>query len=352
MSRTKSALTMALGCWLASTPTIAMDKLSNEQMSEAYGQGNVNFTFENIEFAGTAVPGEAEAGSINVEAVDGSSLGLKQFQFSAANIGTRASPLTAGTVTVDGTVNEAVLPGQTVIVTDNSLGEQEYLRIGFPDKAAWNDVDLGFQALFGNPDVVDLENPNIAAGGTPSSRLNFGHVSVDNLAVTGHLDVRGIPEGYKIKSQKVDDGTSGLGGLFTSSRQGLLLNVNLEEVSIDELLFEPGEGDGGFTADRDLVIRDFSLQNLQLTSATIETTTEGWRIAYSDPQPFILSLGAVGEIAAPGVAGNPDTANPAFDPDFPKASLSFEAQMTHGQASTSRLQGVTLDHLVFNVDGQ
>lgn len=352
MNRTTYALTTALVCLLSPVPALAMDKLSNEQMSEAHGQGGLNFAFENIEFSGAPVPGGAAAGSINVEGVDGSSLGLKQFQFSATNIGTRVSPLTVGTVTADGTVNRAVLPGSTVIVSGNDLGEREYLRIGFPDRDAWNNVDLNFQALFGNPDVVNAEDPNITAGGTPSSRLNFGHVSVDNLAITGYLDLRGIPDGYKIKSQVIDDGTNGIEGLFASSRQGLLLNVNLEEVLIDELLFEPGGQDGEFTADRDLVIRDFSLENLQMTSATFETTTQGLRFAYSDPQPFVTSFGALGEIIAPGVAGHPDTANPAFNPDFPKANLNFEAQMTHGQASTSRLRGVTLDHLVFNLDGQ
>lgn len=341
MNRTQHALTMALGCLLTVGPALAMEKLSDGQMSQVQAQGNFNFVLENIEFSGTAAPG-AEAGSINVEGADGSSLGMKQFQFTAAQIGTATSPLTTGSATVDASVNDSALG---VIVPDGkALGQREYLRIGLPEKTAWNNVDLSFQALYGNPDVAAPTDRNIAAGGTPSSRLDFGHVSLDNLALTGHVDIGGIPDGYKIRSVKVDDGSA-----LATSRQGLLLNINLQEVSIEQMLFEPGQGDGAFSADRDLVIRDFSLQNLQMTSATLETSAQGWRIAYSDPQPFTTSLG---ETVQPGVSGHPDTASPAYNPDFPKANLSMQTQMTHGQASMARIRGVTLDHLVFNLDGQ
>lgn len=342
MSRMRRAMMTALGCCLASGPVLAMEKLSDGQMSQVQAQGNFNFVLENIEFAGAAVPGEAEAGSINVEGADGSSLGMKQFQFSATNIGTTDSPLTTGSATANATVNSSLLG---VVVPDGqALGDREYLRIGLPEKAAWNNVDLSFQALYGNPDTVDPEDRNVAAGGTPSSDLDFGHVSLDNVALTGHLDIGAIPDGYKIRSRKVEDGSA-----QAASRQGLLLNVNLEEVSIEQMLFEPGQGDGAFSPDRDLVIRNFSLENLQMTSATLETSAQGWRIAYSDPQPFTTSLG---ETVQPGVSGHPDTASLAYDANFPKANLTMETQMTHGQASMSRIHGVTLDHLVFNLDGQ
>ncbi|WP_166253508.1 hypothetical protein [Marinobacter salicampi] len=342
MRTTRGVLTAALGCWLVSGPALAMEELSDEQMSQAQAQGNFNFVLEDIKLSGTPVPGEAEAGSINVVGADGSSLGLKQFQFTADNIGTLTSPLTLGTASANASVNSVLLG--LIIPDGKSLGEREYLRIGFPDKAAWSNVDLAFQAVYGNPDAVDPNDRNIAAGGTPSDQLDFGHISLENLALTGHLDVSGIPAGYKIRSAKVDDGSA-----LAPSRQGLLLNVNLEEVSLDRMLFEPGAGDGEFSASRDLVIRDFSLKNLQMTSATIEATPRGWRFAYSDPQPF---TGSLGETLQPGASGHPDTASLAYDAEFPKASLTMETQMTRGQASQSRIQGVTLDHLIFNLDGQ
>ncbi|WP_148863883.1 hypothetical protein [Marinobacter fonticola] len=342
MGRLTRVLTVALSCWASAGSAIAMEKLSDGQMGQVQAQGNFNFVLENIELSGTPGPGDAEAGSINVEGADGSSLGLKQFQFTAANIGTTASPLTTGTATADASVNSTVLG---IVVPDGkNLGEREYLRIGLPEKAAWNNVDLSFQALYGNPDTAAPDDRNIAAGGTPSSQLDFGHVSLDNVALTGHLDIGAIPEGYKIRSRKVEDGSA-----LASSRQGLLLNINLEEVSVEQMLFEPGQGDGVFSPDRDLVIRNFSLENLQMTSATIETSAQGWRIAYSDPQPFTTSLG---ETLQPGASGHPDTASLAYDANFPKANLTMETQMTQGQASMSRIHGVTLDHLVFNLDGQ
>ncbi|MAL98207.1 hypothetical protein [Hydrocarboniclastica marina] len=323
--RTKAAI--AAGCCLLSIPVLALEKMSDEQLSTVQAKGAYNFAFENIEFRGTEIPGVAEAGSINSIGTDGSSLGLKQFQFSAGSIGTLTSPLTTESVVANGSVN------------GNSMADRSYLRIGLPEAAGWNNVDIAFDAVYGNPTELDPENPNIAVGGTPSSNGRFGLVSIDDISVTGHLDVSSIPTGFKISSVHGEDG-----GLL--SREGLLLNVAIDELKMNQVLFEPGTANGVFDGDRDLVINNFVLENLSMNSATIETTSSGWRFAYSDPQPF---KGSLGETLTPGVSGHPDTASPNYNPDFPKANLSFESQMTHSQVSESRLQGVTLDHLVFNV---
>ena len=332
MRRVEYKLAAALSLSVLSTSVLSMEKLSDEQLSNVQAKGTYNFAFDNIEFHGAAADG-AEAGSINSVATDGSSLGLTQFQFSANHIGTLTAPLTTGTSVSDASVN------------GSPLGEQTYLRIGLSELTAWSNVDIVFTALFGNPTEPDPLNPDVTAGVAPSANLELGQVTVDNLALAGHIEIAGIPEGYKIVSQsRSDEGNLLLldGRESGGSRQGLLLNINLDELKIDQILLEPGQGTGYFDDSRDLVIRDFSLKNLQMTSATVETTASGWRFAYSDPQAF---TGGQGETLPPGVSGHPSS----NDTSFPQASLSFETQITQSLPSQSSIQGVTLDHLVFNL---
>ncbi|WP_250655022.1 hypothetical protein [Alkalimarinus coralli] len=337
----KSSITKTL-IMLAGTipwlPANALEALSDEQLSSVNGQGKFNFAFENIKFNGEAIDGVAEAGSFNTVAADGSSLNRKNFQFSADSIGTRSSPLSTSTVRLDPSVNS--ISDGDVTKNGTSLAEQDFLRIDLPDRSGWNNVDLQYDAVYGNTPDPDPGNPNIAAGGTPSDHLNFGRVTIDNIAITGSLDISGIPQGYKIESVLLDDGSRG-----ASSREGFLLNVNIDELSIDQWLFETEQPDGVFDADRDMVLKDFSLTNLHLKSATIETTSKGYRIAYSDPQPFTKASGLI--IKSGG--GFPDVEHAAYDASRPKANITLTTQMPHGQMSESRIHGVTLDHLVFNV---
>ena len=338
MNLTINKTFIAISFSALSLSAFALEPLSDGQLSDVNGQGQFNFAFENIKFNGNAIDGVAEAGSYNTIAADGSSLRRQNFQFSADSIGTRASPLTTSAITLDPSVNS--ISGGEVTAKGTSLTEQGFLHIGLPDRAGWNNVDLQYDAVYGNPTELDLNNRNIAAGGTPSDNLNFGRITIDNIAITGSIDISGIPEGYKIKSVHLDDGSRD-----TSSRQGFMLNVDIDELSIDQWLFETEQADGIFDASRDMVIQDFSLTNLHLKSATIETTSKGYRIAYSDPQPFTQGEG----LLIKSGAGLPDVGHAAYDASRPKANISLSTQMPHGQMSESRIQGITLDHLVFNV---
>ncbi len=317
---------------------LALEPLSDDQLSGVNGQGQFNFAFENIKFNGNAIDGVAEAGSFNTIAGDGSSLRRENFQFSADSIGTRTSPLSTSAVRLNPTVNS--ISGGDVTKNGTSLAEQGFLHIDLPDRAGWNNVDLQYDAVYGNALTPDPDNPNIAAGGTPSNNLDFGRITIDNIALTGSLDISGIPDGYKIESVLLDDGSRGVG-----SRQGFLLNVNIDELSIDQWLFETEQADGIFDADRDMVIQDFSITNLNLKSATIESTSKGFRIAYSDPQPFTQGEG----LLIKSGAGLPDFGHAAYDASRPKTNITLSTQMPRGQMSESRIHGVTLDHLVFNL---
>lgn len=332
--KTLIAIAISLPC----LPSHALEALSDEQLSGVNGQSKFNFAFENIKFIGQAVAGVAEAGSFNTVAGDGSSLRRENFQFSADSIGTRTSPLSTSTVRLNPTVNS--ISAGNVTKNGTSLAEQDFLRIDLPDRAGWNNVDIQYDAVYGNPSTPDLNNPNIAAGGTPSSNLDFGRVTIDNIAIMGSLDISGIPDGYKIESVLLNDDSRG-----ARSRQGFLLNAYINELTIDQWLFETEQADGIFDAGRDMVIQNFSITNLNLKSATVETTSKGIRIAYSDPQPFTVATGAL--IKSGG--GFPDTAHAAYDASRPKTNITFSTQMPHGQMSESRIHGVTLDHLVFNL---
>ena len=329
---------LAMTVSLPSLQVNALEALSDEQLSGVNGQGQFNFAFENIKFSGKSINGVADAGSFNTVAGDGSSLRRENFQFSADSIGTRTSPLSTSAVNLNPTVNS--ISGGNVTKNGRSLAEQGFLHIDLPDRAGWNNVDLQYDAIYGNPTAPDPSNPNIAVGGTPSSNLDFGRITIDNIALTGSLDISGIPDGYKIESVLLDDGSRGAG-----SRQGFLLNVNIDELSIDQWLFETEQADGIFDADRDMVIQDFSITNLNLKSATIETTAKGFRIAYSDPQPFTQGEG----LLIKSGAGLPDVNHAAYDASRPKTNITLSTQMPHGQMSQSRIHGVTLDHLVFNL---
>lgn len=323
---------------LASFSANALEALSDEQLSSVNGQGQFNFALENIKFKGQAINGVAEAGSYNTIATDGSSLSRQNFQFTADSIGTLTAPLTTSTIRLNPTVNS--ISNGDVTKDGTSLAEQDFLRIDLPDRAGWNNVDLQYDAVYSNPTSPDPTNPNIAVGGTPSSNLDFGRITIDNIVALGSLDIAGIPDGYKIESVLVDDGSRGAG-----SREGFLLNVNIDELSIDQWLFETEQADGIFDSDRDMVIKDLKITNLNLKSATIETTSQGYRIAYSDPQPFTKAEGLL--IKSGG--GFPDVGHAAYDASRPKTNITLSTQMPHGQMSESRLHGVTLDHLVFNV---
>lgn len=329
---------IAITASVPSLSTYALEALSDEQLSGVNGQGKFNFALENIKFKGEAIPGVAEAGSYNTVAGDGSSLRRENFQFSADSIGTRTSPLSTSTITLNPSVNS--ISGGDVTKNGTSLAEQNFLRIDLPDRTGWNNVDIQYDAVYGNPTTADPNNPNIAAGGTPSNNLDFGRVSIDNIAITGSLDISGIPDGYKIESVLLNDDSRG-----ARSREGFLINANIEEISIDQWLFETEQADGIFDASRDMVIQNFSITNLNLKSATIETTSKGIRIAYSDPQPFTVATGAL--IKSGG--GFPDTGHAAYDASLPKTDITFTTQMPHGQMNESRIHGVTLDHLVFNL---
>ncbi|MFD2231474.1 hypothetical protein [Alkalimarinus sediminis] len=334
MVKTLIAATVSLPCITAQ----ALEAMSDEQLSGVNGQGKFNFALENIDFKGEAIPGVAEAGSFNTVAVDGSSLRRENFQFSADSIGTRTSPLSTSTVRLNPTVNS--ISDGNVTKNGRVLAEQDFLRIDLPDRAGWNNVDIQYDAIYSNPFVVDANNPNIAAGGTPSDKLDFGRITIDNIAVIGSLEISGIPDGYKIESVLLNDGSRG-----ANSREGILLNANIEEISIDQWLFETEQADGIFDADRDMVIKDLSITNLNLKSATFETTSTGYRIAYSDPQPFTHPEGLL--IKSGG--GFPDVGHAAYDASRPKTNITLTTQMPHGQMSQSRIHGVTLDHLVFNL---
>jgi len=338
MTLTINRTLIAVSFSALSLSAIALEPLSDEQLSDVNGQGQFNFALENIKFNGNAIDGVAEAGSYNTVAADGSSLSRQNFQFSADSIGTRTSPLTTSTVTLDPSVN-SISDGE-VTTKGTSLAEQGFLHIGLPDRSGWNNVDLQYDAVYGNPTEIDLNNRNIAAGGTPSGNLYFGRITIDNIAVTGSLDIGGIPDGYKIESVLLDDGSRG-----ASSREGFMLNVDIDELSIDQWLFETEQADGIFDASRDMVIKNLSISNLHLKSVTVETTSKGYRIAYSDPQPFTQGEG----LLIKSGAGLPDTSHATYNPDFPKTNISLSTQMPHGQMSQSRIEGVTLDHLIFNV---
>lgn len=335
MKTVSYGLAVLLGTSLLSAPAFSLEKMSDAQLSKVNAKGTFNFIFENIEYRGTEIPGVAKAGEINVIGTDGSSFSRRGYQYSATQIGTLDAPLTVGTSVATASVNRYDAEG-LVVHNGSNLGERGYLRIGYPELAAWNNVDVSYDAVFGNPTDADPLNPNIAAGGTASTRGDLGRVSMNNFAMAGSLEIGGIPEGYKIESVKVQDSSQG-----AASRQGLLLNIDIQELVVEQWLFEVQQPDGIYDPSRDMVVENFSLQNLQMKSATVEASASGWRFAYHDPQPF-----TAGE---PGVAGHPDLNSAAYDPNFPKASLSFETQMPHGQRSESRMQGVTLDHLVFNL---
>lgn len=327
MDRKNSGL-LAAGCCLLliSGPALSLEKMSDDQLSDIQARG-ANWTFENIEFRGEEGPNGAKAGSIGSVGTDGSALTLERFQFSAGSIGTRTAPLTTGSVVSTGV---------------DEVGERNYLRIGFPDRTAWDNVDLSFDALYGNPTELDAGNRNILVGGTPSDNLQFGHVSLDNIRLAGYLEIAEIPTGYTVENSISDGGL--LGGIIGEpSRQGMLLNVAIDELSVEQILFEPNQGgDGIFNSNSDLVLTDFSITNLNMKSATIETRPTGWRFAYSDPLPF---TGGLGETLTPGVSGHPEGEVPAER----IATVSFGSQMTHGLPNTSRIEGFTVDHLVFNV---
>jgi len=329
---------VAVSFSVLSVSAIALEPLSDDQLSHVNGQGQFNFAFENIKFNGNAIDGVAEAGSYRTVATDGSSLTRQNYQFSADSIGTRTSPLTTSAVALDPSVN-SISDGE-VTTNGTSLAVQGFLHIGLPERSGWNNVDLQYDAVYGNPTEVDPNNRNIAAGGTPSNNLNFGRITIDNIAITGSLDISGIPDDYKIESVLLDDGSRG-----ASSREGFMLNVDINELSIDQFLFETELEDGIFNPERDMVIQNLNISNLHLKSVTIETTSKGYRIAYSNPQPFTQGEG----VLIKSGAGLPDTSHAAYNPNFPKTDITLSTQMPHGQMSESRIEGVTLDHLVFNV---
>ncbi|MFE8071229.1 hypothetical protein QQM79_09225 [Marinobacteraceae bacterium S3BR75-40.1] len=335
MTRRLLPFSTALGLGLVATQVMAMEPLSDEEMSQVQGQAN-HFVFENIAFVGEAGPNGEPAGSMSTVGTDGSSLRKENYSFTADSIGTFSSPLTLGAAMADFTTNSFSdglldgLLGTDVVADGDNLGEQGALRITLPEVAGWQNVDIQYDAVYGNPSRVDANNPNIAAGGTPSADEDFGRVTIDNLVLAGTIDITGIPDGYKIRSQEVQDGST-----TATSRQGLMLNVAIDQLSIDRWLLESQELDGVFNPDSDILLKDFQIDNLELKAATLETTPQGYRIAYSDPQPFSDGL--------------PDTGHAAYDPDRPKANLSVTTQMTRGQASDLQIQGMTLDHLVFNV---
>ncbi|MCG8609967.1 MAG: hypothetical protein MI864_05475 [Pseudomonadales bacterium] len=321
-----------------SSAVMALEEMTDEQMGNVEAQGITYLMFENIEFKGAEIEGVAEAGSVNDIAADGSALYRKNYQFSADTIGTRAAPLSLQAVNVDASVNS--VSGGTYTQNGKNLGEVNMLRIDLSERAAWQNVDIAYNAIYGNPDTPDANNPNIRAGGTPSDNNEFGLVSIDNLSLTGRVDLAGIPEGYKIESVYVDDGSR-----EAASRQGLLLNVAIDELVVDEWLFETEQEDGIYNADRDMVIKNFRLENVHLQSATFEATPKGIRIAYSDPQPFTPDEGLI----LPSGGGYPDINHGAYDPTFPKGNLTLQTQMPHSLPSESRIHGMTLDHLVLNI---
>ncbi len=338
MKKLTESILLITALTLTSGKGMALEALSDAELSDVSGQSTYNFLFDNIKFEGRAIDGVAEAGSYNTIGADGSGLRRQNYRFVADHIGTAASPLTTSLLTTDASVN-SISEGE-VTRNGTNLGEQGFLHIGLPELAAWKNVDIQYDAVYLNPSENDPNNRNIAAGGTPSEHLDFGKVTIDNLAVAGSIDIGGIPEGYKIESVIVDDGSRGAG-----SRQGFLLNVDIDELSIDQWLFESEQADGVFDAERDMVLKDFRLTNLHLKSATIETTEQGYRIAYSNPQAFTQDEGLL--IKSGG--GFPDVNHAAYDANFPKANLTLSTQLPHGQMSESRIRGMTIDHLIFNV---
>ncbi|ABC29075.1 hypothetical protein HCH_02249 [Hahella chejuensis KCTC 2396] len=317
---------LALCCLTLSAAAMAMEAMTDEELGQVDGRSGFSFAFDNVRFKGMAIDG-AEAGSINIIAADGSSLGLKEFQLSADAIGTFESPLTFSLVEMDGSL------------VNNSSSGLPMLRIGLPGMEGWRNLDVRFNEEFGNPDVPNPDNPNIRAGGTPSEHTMLGSVSMNDISILGGVAYSGIPEGYKIESVRVDDGSSG-----ADSRQGMLLNVDINELLIPEWLVESQVGDGVLNPATDFILYNFRLENLHLQSATFEAAPNGLRFAYSDPQPFTEDGGII-----PSGGGLPDTQHPDYDPNFPKIDLTFQAQMTQSKLNESRIHGVTLDHLIFNV---
>ncbi|MCP5208305.1 MAG: hypothetical protein H7A01_13945 [Hahellaceae bacterium] len=332
---TATGLVLAL---LSPTAVLALEEMTDEQMGIVSAQSRYNYVFENIQFVGVAVAGEAEAGSVNTIATDGSALLRKNFSFTADSIGTFSNPFTTEALAINGTVN--TIRDGNVTQGGNHLGDINMLNIGLPTKDAWENVDLQYEAFYINPDNPDPSNRNIAAGGTPSENTRFGLVTFDNLSITGNVGISGIPEGYKIESVYLDDGSRG-----ASSREGLLLNVDIEELAIEQLLFETEEADGIFNPNKDIALNNFRLANLKMKSVTYEATDKGLRLAYHDPQPFTKDEGLL--IKSGG--GFPDTAHAAYNPNFPKADLTFNAHVPHSLPNESRIKGLTLDHMVLNI---
>lgn len=322
----------------AAMPVLAMESLDDEQLSGVNGMGNSHLMFEDFQFLGTAIPGLADAGQQRVEAADGSSLTMENYRMSADRIGTYTSPLTLGLRSVDVTLNSS--SDGNVTRNGTNLGTRDFLSIQLPELSAWQNVDVQYNAVYGNPTTPNPNNPNIRAGGTPSDKLDFALLTLDNIALSGRIDVAGIPEGYRIRSVYVDDGSQNGG-----SREGFMLNVFIDELRIDQWLFESEQKDGIYNEDRDMVIKDFRLTNLHLKGATMEYTPQGLRIAYRNPQPFTKDTG----LLLKSGGGLPDTGHAAYDPSFPKANLTLTTQMPHALENQSRIQGVTLDHMVFNL---
>ncbi len=316
-----------------------LEALSDAQMSDVNAQAKFNFMMENVRYLGNEIPGEAEAGSVNTIAGDGSALLRKNYRFSADAMGSKDSPFTTEAIVRDMSVN-TVSKGE-VTVNGTALPSHSLLLVTLPEKAAWQNVDFQYDAYYENPSVVDTRNPNIVAGGTPSTEHTyFGQVSIDNLSVVGSVGIAGIPEGYKIESVYLDDGSRGAG-----SREGLLLDLKIDELLIEQWLFEIQNPDGVFDPERDIVLSNFRLANLHAKSATFEATEKGLRLAYHDPQPFTKDEGLI--LKSGG--GHPDVTHPNYDPSFPKGELTFSAHVPHSLPNESRIRGVTLDHLVFNL---
>lgn len=332
------ATTGLLLALLSPSVVFALEEMTDEQMGDVSAQSRYNYVFEDIQFVGASIAGEAEAGSVNTIATDGSALLRKDYRFTAESIGTFDNPLTTESLVINGTVN-TIHDGE-VTRDGKNLGDINMLNIGLPTREAWKNVDIQYDAFYINPDNLDQSNRNIAAGGTPSDKTRFGLVSIDNLSVTGNIGIAGIPKGYKIESVYLDDGSRG-----ASSREGLLLNLDIDEILIEQWLFETEEADGVFDTDKDMALSNFRLANLKMKSATFEATDKGLRLAYHNPQPFTEDEGLL--IKSGG--GHPDTSHSAYDPNFPKGELTFNAHVPHSLPNESRIKGLTLDHFVLNI---
>lgn len=335
------ALTSTALVWAAlgvSLPAGAMEPLSDGQLGAIEAQGLVNLKLENIRFIGVAQDG-APAGSVNDIASDQSALLRDNYAFRADAIGTDSNPVRFGGGEADFTTN--AYDGENVVKNGHAVGRYETLHIALPDKSAWQNVDFEYDASYRNPDVIDLNNRNIQAGGTPSSREKVAYITIDDLSIEGAVDIAGIAEGHKIRSVYVDDGSREA----ETSRQGLMMNLNIKELLVKQWLFEANERDGVFDPETDIVINNFRLANMQLIGATYEMTEKGLRIAYSNPQPFTKDEG----LLLKSGGGYPDTAHSAYNPNFPKGELTLQTQMPYSLPNESRIRGVTLDHLVLNI---